>query len=87
MTLERAKQMTNTVTENEFNPYTDDPLFSAVEAAAYLGVSKSTFAKHRRQKAFPVIRFMDDDRFRRSDLNCFINEHQAWGLFNFEGSN
>jgi excisionase family DNA binding protein len=62
-----------------FEAYGDDPLLSADEAAAYLRVSKTTFNDLRRREKFPVVRFMGDARFRRSDLNRFINSHMSWG--------
>ena len=79
--------MINTVTENELNPPFNDPLYSAIEAAQYLEISKSTFHKLVREKAFPVVRFIGDVRVQQSDLNLFIKEHKTWGLFTFEWSN
>lgn len=62
-----------------FEAYVEDPLLTADEAARYIRVSKTTFNKLRRCKEFPVVRFMGDARFRRSDLNRFINSHMSWG--------
>ena len=62
-----------------FEAYGDDPLLTADEAAAYLRVSKTTFNDLRRREEFPVVRFMADARFRRSDLNRFIDSNMSWG--------
>ena len=62
----------------EFEPFMDDPLYTVQEAADYCKVSKSTIQKWRRERRLPCIR-AGDIRFRRSDLNKFINENLSWG--------
>ena len=62
-----------------FEIYMDDPLYTVQEAAEYCKVSKSTIQKWRREGLLPCIRVFSDIRFRRSDLNKFINETLSWG--------
>jgi nitrogen PTS system EIIA component len=62
-----------------FEIYMDDPLYTVQEAAEYCKVSKSTIQKWRREGLLPCIRVFSDIRFRRSDLNKFINENLSWG--------
>lgn len=64
---------------DEFNPYSDDPLFDVEAAANYCGVKKSTVYKWRRQKLLPCVRVCNDVRFRRSDLNKFIQSRTTFG--------
>ena len=64
---------------NEFNPFVDDPLFTAEQAAEYCKVSITTLNGWRREKKLPCIRTTTDARFRRSDINRFINDHHSWG--------
>ena len=66
--------------ENNLNMFADDPLLSVQEAADYCKVSKSTINKKRREKSIPCIRAFGDIRFRRSDLNIFIQNGLSWGL-------
>jgi len=54
-------------------------LLTAREAADYLKVGMTKFNELRRQHEFPVIRFMDDARYRISDLDAFIDRHTSWG--------
>ena len=63
----------------DFKTYMDDPLYTVQEAAEYCKVSKSTIQKWRREGLLPCIRVFSDIRFRRSDLNKFINENLSWG--------
>ena len=62
-----------------FEIYMDDPLYTVQEAAEYCKVSKSSIQKWRREGLLPCIRVFSDIRFRRSDLNKFINENLSWG--------
>ena len=62
-----------------FEIYMDDPLYTVQEAAEYCKVSKSTIQKWRREGLLPCVRVFSDIRFRRSDLNKFINENLSWG--------
>ena len=66
-------------TRDDFNPYADDPLLTAEEAAEYLKVKLTTFNNWRRQGKFPCVRPFADARYLRSDLNKFINAHRSWG--------
>lgn len=66
--------------ETNLNMFADDPLLSVQEAADYCKVSKSTINKKRREKSIPCIRAFGDIRFRRSDLNIFIQNGLSWGL-------
>ena len=61
-----------TTESSTFNPYVDNPLLTVDEAAAYCRVSKSTIQKWRRDGLIPCVRMFSDIRFRRSDLNKFI---------------
>jgi excisionase family DNA binding protein len=61
-----------------FELFMDDPLYTVQEAADYCKVSKSTIQKWRREGRLPYVR-AGDIRFRRSDLNKFINENLSWG--------
>jgi excisionase family DNA binding protein len=70
---------TNDCGDTHFNPYVDDPLLTAEEAAAYLKVKLTTLNTWRREKKLPCIRAFADARYRRSDLNKFINSHRSWG--------
>lgn len=65
--------------QNDFNPFVDDPLFTAEEAAEYCRVSVTTINGWRREKKLPCLRTISDARFRRSDLNKFNNAHYSWG--------
>lgn len=65
---------------NEFNPFIDDPLFTVEQAAEYCKVSVTTLNGWRRDKKLPCIRVTADARFRRSDLNRFINANHSWGF-------
>jgi excisionase family DNA binding protein len=65
--------------ENSFDPFSDDPLLTVEEAARYCKVSKTTINKWRRELLLPCFRVTSDARFRRSDLNNFIQEHRSWG--------
>ena len=72
--------------ENNLNMFADDPLLSVQEAADYCKVSKSTINKKRREKSIPCIRTFGDIRFRRSDLNKFIDNGLSWGWPTVEAS-
>jgi excisionase family DNA binding protein len=65
--------------DKDFNPYVDDPLLKVEEAATYCGVKKSTVQKWRREGLLPCVRVCADVRFRRSDLNKFINSRRTFG--------
>ena len=73
--------MSNNSIDNQKNSdvFADDPLLSVQEAADYCKVSKSTINKKRREKSIPCIRAFGDIRFRRSDLNKFIDNGLSWG--------
>lgn len=58
-------------------PYVDDPLLNVEEAALYCRVSKSTIQKLRREGVLPGVYPCSDVRFRRSDLNKFIESRIA----------
>jgi excisionase family DNA binding protein len=64
---------------DDFDPYADDPLFTAEQAAEYLKVKLTTLNNWRRQGKFPSVRPFTDARYRRSDLNKFINKHVSFG--------
>ncbi len=66
--------------------FVDDPLLSVQEAADYCRVSKSTINKKRREKSIPCIRAFGDIRFRRSDLNKFIENGISWGWSSIDKS-
>jgi excisionase family DNA binding protein len=70
----------NPIDNQKMNMFADDPLLSVQEAADYCKVSKSTINKKRREKSIPCIRAFGDIRFRRSDLNIFIQNGRSWGL-------
>jgi excisionase family DNA binding protein len=70
----------NSIDNQKMNMFADDPLLSVQEAADYCKVSKSTINKKRREKSIPCIRAFGDIRFRRSDLNIFIQNGRSWGL-------
>ena len=70
----------NPIDNQKMNMFADDPLLSVREAADYCKVSKSTINKKRREKSIPCIRAFGDIRFRRSDLNIFIQNGLSWGL-------
>ncbi len=70
----------NPIDNQKMNMFADDPLLSVQEAADYCKVSKSTINKKRREKSIPCIRAFGDIRFRRSDLNIFIQNGLSWGL-------
>ena len=73
--------MSNTPIANQnTNMFVDDPLLTVQEAADYCKVSKSTINKKRREKSIPCVRAFGDIRFRRSDLNIFIQNGLSWGL-------
>ena len=63
----------------DYEKFMDDPLLTVQEAADYCKVSKSTVQKWRRDELLPCVRVFSDIRFRRSDLNKFINENLSWG--------
>jgi PTS system nitrogen regulatory IIA component len=62
-----------------FELFMDDPLYTVQEAADYCKVSKSTIRKWKREGRIPSVYVCSDIRFRRSDLNKFINENLSWG--------
>ena len=70
---------TNPVDNKNMNMFADDPLLNVQEAADYCKVSKSTINKKRREKSIPCRRAFGDIRFRRSDLNKFIDNGLSWG--------
>ena len=76
----------NPIDNQKMNMFADDPLLSVQEAADYCKVSKSTINKKRREKSIPCIRAFGDIRFRRSDLNKFIQNGHSWGLQPVEAS-
>ena len=63
----------------DFKTYMDDPLYTVQEAAEYFKVSKTTVQKWRREELLPCVRVFSDIRFRRSDLNKFIEKNLSWG--------
>lgn len=63
----------------DFEIYMDDPLYTVQEAAEYCKVSKTTVQKWRREELLPCVRVFSDIRFRRSDLNKFIEKNLSWG--------
>ena len=71
--------MTHSEDEGAFSLYVDDPLMSVEEAAEYLKIGKTTMNKLRRDRKIPCIRVASDARFRRSDLNRFVNDQRRWG--------
>ena len=72
--------------ENNLNMFTDDPLLTVQEAAIYCKVSKTTINKKRREKLIPCTRAFGDIRFKRSDLNKFIDNGLSWGWTQVEAS-
>jgi excisionase family DNA binding protein len=80
--------MSNNSIDNPKNSdvFADDPLLSVQEAADYCKVRKSTINKKRREKSIPCIKAFGDIRFRRSDLNKFIQNGLSWGLQPVEAS-
>ena len=76
----------NPIDNQKMNMFADDPLLSVQEAADYCKVSKSTINKKRREKSIPCIKAFGDIRFRRSDLNKFIQNGLSWGLQPVEAS-
>ena len=76
----------NPIDSQNMNMFADDPLLSVQEAADYCKVSKSTINKKRREKSIPCIKAFGDIRFRRSDLNKFIQNGLSWGLQPVEAS-
>ena len=63
----------------DYEKFMDDPLLTVQEAADYCKVSKSTVQKWRRENLLPCVRVFSDIRFRRSDLNKFIEKNLSWG--------
>jgi len=63
----------------DFNPYADDPLFTAEQAAEYCKISVTKINELRREKKLPCIRTIADARYRRSDLNRLNNNHVTFG--------
>jgi len=70
----------NPIDDQNMDMFADDPLLDVQGAADYCKVSKSTIHKWRREKKIPCIRVFGDIRFRRSDLNKFIENGLSWGL-------
>jgi excisionase family DNA binding protein len=66
--------------QSDFNPFVDDPLLTAEQAAEYCKVSLTTLNGWRRDKKLPCVRATADARFRRSDLNRFIYANHSWGF-------
>jgi excisionase family DNA binding protein len=54
-----------------------EPLLTIAEVAAWLGVSKGWVYDHvtRKQPRLPCIRLGEMTRFRRADIEKFIQEH------------
>jgi len=50
---------TTTVNFNGFDPYADNPLFTADEAAEYLKVGRTTIHKWRHEKRIPCVYFFE----------------------------
>lgn len=71
--------MTHSEDEDAFYLYVDDPLMTVEEAADYLKIGKTTMNKLRRDRKIACIRVTSDARFRRSDLNRFVNDQESWG--------
>lgn len=69
----------NPIINQNTSMFVDDPLLNVQEAADYCKVSKSTINKKRREKSIPCIKAFGDIRFRRSDLNKFIDNGLSWG--------
>ena len=72
----------NSTSEPQFIDYErfmEDPLLTVQEAADYCKVSKSTIQKWRREGRLPCVKVCSDIRFRRSDLNKFIQMNLSWG--------
>lgn len=68
------------IDDQNMDMFADDPLLDVQGAADYFKVSKSTIHKWRREKKIPCTRVFGDIRFRRSDLNKFIEDGLSWGL-------
>jgi hypothetical protein len=64
---------------DDFDPYADDPLFTAEQAAEYCKISVTKINDLRRERKLPHIRTISDARYRRSDLNKLNNNHVSWG--------
>jgi hypothetical protein len=64
---------------DDFDPYADDPLFTAEQAAEYCKISVTKINELRREKKLPNIRTISDARYRRSDINKLNNNHVSWG--------
>jgi excisionase family DNA binding protein len=54
------------------DPFREDPLMTTAEVADYCRVSESTVKKWRRKGLLPSVNVIADARFRRSDVNLFI---------------
>ncbi|MGB6942471.1 MAG: helix-turn-helix domain-containing protein [Bryobacteraceae bacterium] len=54
-----------------------DQLLTIADVAAWLGVSKAWVYDHvtRREPRIPCVRFGEMTRFRRSDIEQFIEQH------------
>lgn len=57
------------------NATVDDPLFTAKEAAEYLGVSERWIKAQLAEGAIPRTKLRKLNRFRKSDLDVWIAEH------------
>jgi hypothetical protein len=51
-------------------------LLNAGEAATYLGISKTSLNKLRREGKLPSVHLITDARYHIDDLNTFINQHR-----------
>jgi excisionase family DNA binding protein len=49
-------------------------LLNAQEAAAYLGIGKTSLNKLRREGKLPTVRLITDARYHIDDLNAFIDQ-------------
>ena len=65
--------------KDDFDPYADDPLFTAEQAAEYCKISVTKINDLRRERKLPHIRTISDARYRRSDLNKLNNNPVSWG--------
>ena len=72
---DQSKLETTTNGDRSFDPFADDPLFTADQAAEYLKVGRTTIHKWRHEKRIPCVKFFSDVRFRRSDLNRFVERN------------
>jgi len=70
-----------------FDLSADDPLLTVAQAAEYYKVKPTTINKLRREKKIPCVKVVTDARFRRSDLNRYIDKNLSWGFYKHGGCN